>query len=128
LPGRFPWPSSRPTSCGLGKTRPAGKTPLLPSTAFLDNAQKAADQTPAKEAAKGTTGVTTKNGQLGNLLLTITQQACPVNFFKASSNYDSCPGEMAQKRRLQETSSSSWVSTTTTGSTFGSSTPVARAL
>ena len=62
---------SRTSGDGRSGLEPAGDKPLLPSAKVLDNVQKVAGWTPAK----GTIGVTAKNGQVGNLRLTTAQEA-----------------------------------------------------
>ena len=61
-----PWPSR------TSRIPPqlTNNTSLLPSPEVPDNVQKVAGRTPAEAATKGTTAVTAKNGQVGNLPLT----------------------------------------------------------
>jgi cytochrome c peroxidase len=61
---------------------PAGYTRLFPPPEVLDNVQNVVGYTHAQAAAKGTTGVTAENGQVGNLGLTASQEADLVNFLK----------------------------------------------
>jgi hypothetical protein len=65
---------------------PAGFTLLFPPPEVLDNVQNVAGFTPAQAAARGTTGVTAENGQVGNLGLTASQEADLVNFLKILSD------------------------------------------
>jgi methylamine dehydrogenase accessory protein MauD len=66
----------------LRKGPPAGFTAIWPPPEVLDNVQNVAGFTPAQAAARGTTGVTAENGQVGNLGLTASQEADLVNFLK----------------------------------------------
>jgi hypothetical protein len=65
---------------------PAGHNRLWPAPEVLDNVQNVAGYTPAEAAAKGTTGVTTYNGRVGNLGLTASEEADLVNFLKILSD------------------------------------------
>jgi hypothetical protein len=66
----------------LRKGPPSGYTALLPPPEVLDNVQNVAGFTLAQAAARGTTGVTAGNGQVGNLGLTASQEADLVNLLK----------------------------------------------
>jgi hypothetical protein len=58
----------------------AGCTPIWPATEVLDKIQKVIGHTPTQTAAKGTTGVTSEKGQVGNLGLTASEEADLVIF------------------------------------------------
>ncbi len=70
---------------------PVGYTPIWPAPEVLANVQNVAGYTPAQAAAKGTTGVTAENGQVGNLGLTASQEADLVNFLKILSDGYTAP-------------------------------------
>ena len=70
----------------LRKGPPSGYTAIWPAPEVLDNVQNVAGYTPVQAAARGTTGVTAENGQVGNLGLTASQEADLVNFLKILSD------------------------------------------
>ena len=70
----------------LRKGPPSGYTAIWPPPEVLANVQNVAGYTPAEAVAKGTTGVTAENGQVGNLRLTASQEADLVNFLKILSD------------------------------------------
>jgi cytochrome c peroxidase len=70
----------------LRKGPPSGYTAIWPPPEVLDNVQNVIGYTPAQAAAKGTTGVTAENGQVGNLQLTASQEGDLVNFLKILSD------------------------------------------
>jgi cytochrome c peroxidase len=70
----------------LRKGPPAGYNRLFPAPEVLDNVQNVAGLTPFQAAAKGVTGVTATNGQVGNLGLSASEEEDLVNFLKILSD------------------------------------------
>jgi hypothetical protein len=69
----------------------SGFTAIWPPPEVLDNVQNVIGFTPAQAAAKGTTGVTAENGQVGNLGLTFSQETDLVNFLRILSDGYTAP-------------------------------------
>jgi cytochrome c peroxidase len=70
---------------------PPGFNRLFPPPEVFDNVQNIVGLTPAQAIANGTTGVTSANGQVGNLQLTPQQETDVVNFLKALSDGFTAP-------------------------------------